>query len=301
MKKEYTKKKLIELGILYYDKYGKQPKAKNWNTKTAGCSRDRIYEQYGSWAVYIDELKKHIPDIKSRKIPTTQNLPSDDLLKILKDFSIKNNKSPTKNDFRLDKTLPHPSLFEKRFGSWNNALEAAGLSINNRHNYYNKTILIDIILDYIAATGELPTIRNFKYSSSCIRHFGSLNAAIQAAGFEPNIQNGFGVDTYGLDGHLYRSQAEAYFADNFLYGRYEYIVEPKYPKPYNRYYDWYIPELDLYIELDGGLRPETTLEKIKLNEQLGKNVVFYNTDEIYNMKTLNIGNEEAGSSATFGA
>jgi hypothetical protein len=295
----YTKQDLINIGIDYYKKYGKQPGAKTWTVKTAGCSRDRVYELYPSWVDYLKDLKQHIPEVKIPKKPSI--LSDKELLCLLVEFKQNNHRSPTKKEFKNNDNLPDSSIYESRFGSWNKALEAAGLEINNYHSHYSKEILISKILDYIADTGNLPTIRGFKYSSTCIRHFGSLNKAIEAAGFEPNIQNGFGVDTYGLDGHLYRSQAEAYFADNFLFGNYDYTVEPKYPYPHNKFYDWYVKELDLYIELDGGLRPETTKEKIEINKQLNRNCIFYNTYKIYSMKCLNIGDEEAGSSAAFGA
>ena len=128
-----------------------------------------------------------------------------------------------------------------------------------------------------------------------------MNKAIEAAGFEPNIQNGFGIDTYGLDGHLYRSQAEAYFADNFLYGKYKYVVEPKYPEPHNKFYDWYIEDLNVYIELDGGLRPQVIEEKIEINKNLGRKLLVYTTEQIYKLNNKIIGDEEAVSSAAFGA
>ena len=51
-------------------------------------------------------------------------------------------------------------------------------------------------------------------------------------------------------------------------------------------YDWYIPKLDLYIELDGEIRPERTKEKITLNKQLGRNCLFIKTSTLYNKNKL---------------
>ena len=146
--------------------------------------------------------------------------------------------------------------------------------------------IIKAIQDFVDVTGKIPGIRDFgsnnpKYPNhdTVKVRFKTWNNAIKAAGFEPNISD-FGVSTKGLDGHIYRSKAEAYFADSYLWNKYEYIIEPKYPNS-NWRYDWYIPSLDLYIELDGEIRPERTKEKIELNKLLGRNCKFVKTKDMY--------------------
>lgn len=159
----------------------------------------------------------------------------------------------------------------------------------NLNTKYTKEEVISYIKNFYELYSRIPEYREFdnpnnSYPTTPVvkRLFGTWNNAIIEAVFTPSIQNGFGVDTYGLDGHLYRSKAEAYFADNYLYGKYTYEIEPKYPKPYNRYYDWYINELDLYIELDGGVRPDAIVEKIKINKLLNRRTIFITTTSIYN-------------------
>lgn len=154
---------------------------------------------------------------------------------------------------------------------------------------HTKESIISSIIDFYNTFSRLPGIRDFSSNNPSYpnhdtvkTHFGSWNAAIEAAGFIPNIQNGFGINTRGLDAHLYRSSIEAYFCDTYLFGTYEYIIEPRYPEPYYKFYDWYIPSLDLYIELDGGIRPETTKEKININNILNRKCLFLDTDSIYN-------------------
>jgi len=152
---------------------------------------------------------------------------------------------------------------------------------------YTQQEVIDAIKIFYSIYNRIPAYREFdspynNYPSTPVikRLFGTWNSAVAAAGFEPNLQNGFGVDTYGLDGHLYRSKAEAYFSDNYLHNRYKYIIEPKYPKPFLKYYDWYLTDLDIYIELDGGCRPEVIKEKISINTKLNRKVLFINTNLI---------------------
>ena len=167
---------------------------------------------------------------------------------------------------------------------------------NNGKNYsikWSKDSIIQAIKSFYSKNNKIPAARdfnntNYEYPNTTTvkRHFGTWNAAIEAAGFPPNIQNGFGIDTYGLDGHLYRSLYEAYFADTYLYSKYEYVIEPKYPEPYNKYYDWYIPSLDLYIELDGGCRPETTKEKLAINKILNRKLLLLPAQAIYSNQRL---------------
>lgn len=183
----------------------------------------------------------------------------------------------------LKKLLPKSRLSDcvKHFKS-------KGLLPNHYYldRYFSKQEIIASIQHFYKIHGNIPAYRDFyanphyPHAVTVKEHFGSWNDAIEAAGYIPNIQNGFGYDTFGLDGHLYRSTSEAYFADNYLHKKYEYIIEPKYPSPYNKYYDWYIPLLDLYIELDGGIRPETTKDKIEINKLLYRNCLFIATKDI---------------------
>ena len=188
-------------------------------------------------------------------------------------------------------TMPYALLKEKypdvQFSGFNKQLKNLGFSIRNftKDRQYTSEQLLQSIKDFVDTHGSIPAYRDFKNSNpsttTICERFGTWNNAIEAAGFKPNLQNGYGIDTYGLDGHLYRSQAEAYFANTYLFRKYVYIIEPKYPEPYNRYYDWYIPSLDLYIELDGGIRPSVIDTKIKINTLLKRKLKIINTNSIY--------------------
>ena len=43
-----------------------------------------------------------------------------------------------------------------------------------------------------------------------------------------------------------------------------------------KYYDFFLPELDLYIEIDGELRPQIIENKITINKQEHKNLLVIN-------------------------
>jgi hypothetical protein len=167
---------------------------------------------------------------------------------------------------------------------------------NNGKNYrikWSEDTIIQAIKAFYIKNNKIPAARDFNKTSyeypnsrTVRNYFGTWNSAIEKAGFIPNIQNGYGIDTKGLYGHTYRSKYEAYFADNYLFGTYDYVVEPKYPEPYNKYYDWYIPSIDLYIELDGGIRPEITKEKLAINKLLNRKLLLLSTQDIYSNQKI---------------
>ena len=142
-------------------------------------------------------------------------------------------------------------------------------------------------LDFYNIHGRIPKAReleNKEYYGICRRsitkRFGSWNSLIEAAGFQPNVQSGLGISTVAKDNKLYRSSHEAYFVDHFLFEKEEY----EYEKPYGNgwYYDFYLPKYNLYIELDGGLRPQRIQEKINFCKQNNLRLKVINSDEIYN-------------------
>lgn len=78
--------------------------------------------------------------------------------------------------------------YQKKFGSWNNALRAAGLGINEETNI-DKSDLIDELRRLAEELGRTPTSRDMadrgKYGTATYTHkFGSWNDAVQEADFE---------------------------------------------------------------------------------------------------------------------
>jgi hypothetical protein len=71
-----------------------------------------------------------------------------------------------------------------------------------------------------------------------------------------------------------------------LYNKFVYTIEPEYPK-LNLLYDWYLPEIDLYIELDGNLRPETIEYKKIINEKLKRVCLIIDIQDIYKTEYIN--------------
>lgn len=157
---------------------------------------------------------------------------------------------------------------------------------------YTEQDCLDAIKAFYNLHGYVPSTqsyyrinKNHPCGRTIINILGSWNNAIIKAGFEVN-KSIFANPTVGKDLHKYRSQAEAYFADNFLFNKYDYIIEPRYPPVYNKIYDWFIPSLNLYIELDGGIRPDVVAEKRKINQDLSRTCLFIQVPCIYSKTSL---------------
>jgi len=177
----------------------------------------------------------------------------------------------------------YPNLsFESHFFSLNRKLGRLSL----KEIEWSKDLILEKIQKYFSVYGKVPQHRqldalvpDYPNRVTITRYFGSFNTAIEAAGFKPNVQNGFGTDTYAKDGILYRSTHEAYFVNNFLYGKYTYQYELPYGNGW--YYDFYIKELNLYIELDGELRPQRIEEKRQYHKRNDINCRIIKANEIY--------------------
>lgn len=92
---------------------------------------------------------------------------------------------------------PSPHTVARLFGSWNAAVEAAGLEVRRPASDVAKARIISAIRRFADEHGRPPTCREWKRSerdhpsSTTVRdRFGSWSAAIEAAGFEPLKRGG---------------------------------------------------------------------------------------------------------------
>ena len=162
-----------------------------------------------------------------------------------------------------------------------------------KHGYtgakkYSKEEAKVSILQFFLKNGRNPTTRDTYYDHSlptdkwCKETFGSWNKTLKFCGLEENSTY-YGVKSLGLDGIYYRSTLESNFADKYLYNKYRYEYEKPYPFNSSRISDFYLPDLDLYIEIAGGLRPEVIREKIDFCKKYSLNLkVFYPNDILKN-------------------
>jgi hypothetical protein len=99
---------------------------------------------------------------------------------------------PTVKDWTLAKHhTPSANLVQRRFGSWNAAIDAAGLTPNLPHGWTRDRV-IRAMWDWEKAHGRQPSARQWKTRGdgrpqydTVVRLFGSWNAAVAKAGFPP--------------------------------------------------------------------------------------------------------------------
>ena len=105
-----------------------------------------------------------------------------------------------------------------------NRFKIKNIEVTYANPKLSKEFILKAIQTFYKEHNRIPQMREFintekEYPSpkSVQRYFSSWNQAIIESGFEPDINNGFGERTVANDGVLYRSKAEAYFVDTFLY------------------------------------------------------------------------------------
>lgn len=102
-----------------------------------------------------------------RNSKTKQIFTNECLLLELKNFYAENNKVPTCGEFEKSDMYPSPTLYQKRFGSWNNALKEAGLELNTNFNYKKEDIVNEARLFY-SQNNRSPYYYELSYSKGII-------------------------------------------------------------------------------------------------------------------------------------
>lgn len=172
--------------------------------------------------------------------------------------------------------ITRPSDIRKEF-------KRRGFELPEGSPSYYAIELLFFIRKFNSEYGRIPGAEDFKenteYPSPTTyeKEYGSWNNAIKAAGFEPNITS-YGIPTKALDGITYKSRPEAEFVNTYLYNKFIYYYEPRYIGKLWKY-DFYLPQLDLYIELTQYINPERIEEKIKYHKENNINCkVIYTLD-----------------------
>lgn len=83
------------------------------------------------------------------------------LIEKLKVLSNKLGRTPTSLDLGRKHDMPDRSVFERRFGSWNNALEAAGFDVHYYYRKWSKEKILYWLRKKYLELGRTPGIRDF--------------------------------------------------------------------------------------------------------------------------------------------
>jgi len=111
----------------------------------------------------------------------------EDLLATLRELAADLGEPPARSDLQSRDDLPSKSTYRDRFGSWNDALQAAGLD-PNQPGAYSRFELLQAIDETASEVGGRPTrqdVQNHAEISEAPfrREFGSWSAAVETAGY----------------------------------------------------------------------------------------------------------------------
>ena len=107
----------------------------------------------------------------------------------LQNFYTKENKIPKASNFRNQNVYVSYSTIAKLFGSWNNALLAANISIQNHRKKWTKEEIINSIILFTELHNKLPTHNDFNKSQTkypcpktVLKYFPTWNSALDSTG-----------------------------------------------------------------------------------------------------------------------
>lgn len=143
--------------------------------------------RFGSWNEAVEEF-----GFKPNREVGEYKLSEEKLFGKLRDFQAEKGKVPTMEEFEEWSGL-NRKRYTKKFGSWNNALKEAGLSVNSRM-YIDKNEVEEDILSVKEEVGGVPTWTEYEehgsFSQSVIeRLFGKWTQAVKEVGLEPIVNN----------------------------------------------------------------------------------------------------------------
>ena len=117
--------------------------------------------------------------------PATANgLSNDDLIKKIQNKAEELGRIPTATDVEQFSTIM------RRFGSWNNALKAAGFETwKKTHNSHimisDQELLSDIQILILSKEGKRPLFREYAHGGLCLKRFGKWSHAVDKALEDP--------------------------------------------------------------------------------------------------------------------
>lgn len=148
------------------------------------------------------------------------------LLKYLLKFDEKEGRIPEARDFVNNPEYPGFYTYMYRFGSWNNAIQMAGLNINSFRKITDNELL-EYLKRFYRENNQYPTSRNFNCDNSenqrypsvrvYISRFGTWNNALKLAGLNKDmmIKNGL-IENSNDKGRLFELLVKEHFKEGSI-------------------------------------------------------------------------------------
>lgn len=171
--------KLLDFLRSYYEKNGKIPVLEDFSNNPEYPNYGTYRNHFGSWS---NALKLAGLYRQNKKYT------DEELLNYLKAFYEENKIIPRMNDFVSNTGYPGYSIYQTRFGSWNNALKLVGLDKKNK--IYTDGELLNYLKAFYEENKIIPRVKDFVnnpgYPSFATyqKRFGTWNKALKFVGLD---------------------------------------------------------------------------------------------------------------------
>lgn len=188
----WTRGAVIKAIQAHAEKHGRPPKFDEWIVATpATPSSTTVRERFGTFNVAL-EAAGFIPRPAHRRAYWTQQR----IIDALQAAHKANGRAPTQEEWRFaGAATPSSTTVTYQFGSWNNAMEAAGFPRRSRGTRvrWTKDAIAEAFIEHLFAHNRWPTYRDWRpagYGERPNAHtvvcaFGSWRAAKVYAGWDP--------------------------------------------------------------------------------------------------------------------
>lgn len=136
------------------------------------------------------ELKglEKFPEKDGRSNPRLKKSDSE-LLEYLRRFEKENGRIPVVNEFNENPVYPNGDIYFQKFGSWNNALNLAGIGIKPREELYTDEELLNYLKQFYEKYGRIPTTTDFEGNRQyphfhVYERFGGWQKALKLVGLD---------------------------------------------------------------------------------------------------------------------
>ena len=180
---DYTSEQLIEFLQDLGSKLGRAPHMSDLGGIPGAPARSAYFKHFGTWSNAQNA---------AGFTPSKHDYARSEFIDILKSISAKKGgAAPSRSDLKNAAHAPSIKAFIKEFGSWLNALRAAGFVPPTRYlNSYTDDELIEILQNKAKSLGRVPGIRDMNADSNVPsaptyeQHFGSYGNAVKIAGLK---------------------------------------------------------------------------------------------------------------------
>lgn len=179
---KYSPRVLTHMLQAFAKKLGRTPDYKDMKAAEDIPSMNTYAKYFGTWNKALEAAGL---EANLRRWGTDE-----EILEMLRSLAEELGRTPEHNDLQADVDMPNAEVYVHRFGTWNNALRAAGLKVVHHRGRSNQD-MIEALQALAKKLGRIPSYNDARTASSedssmpscCTytRRFGSWDEALKAA------------------------------------------------------------------------------------------------------------------------